>query len=216
MRLLALQTAGTNVTREEVSGTGAKCPKRSEDRRVDIPGPRNQTSACVSMFHHISIFPPSMLVVPMMAGASMRFILIKRRRTRAARAQEESQNIHSYQRRAGQTTQRKSGHAISFHFVISLLCIKSPRCMHLQNHIVVKPTRAVPQCRPRKIPKSFISTQILFLFPSPPLPPPPSSSAALFRSSSLHPCPLLTTGVWKLSGLGSMFESPERPNPHSG
>ena len=44
---------------------------------------------------------------------------------------------------------------------------------------------------------------------------PASSSAALLRSSSRHPDPLPTTGVWKFNGLGSMLLSFDRPKPQS-
>jgi hypothetical protein len=101
---------------------------------------------------------------------------------------------------------------------------KSPRTIQAKSnqfHLIIE---KVP-CRNRKKPVLTVPTspvhqsqhalpglnQLLLLFASAPA---ASSSAARLRSSSRHPCPLPTTGVWKFSGLGSM-PSFDRPKPHS-
>lgn len=57
--------------------------------------------------------------------------------------------------------------------------------------------------------------QVLTRFCSVSLPPSDVLRLRSAESSRANDGPFVTTGVWKVSGLGSMLESP-RPKPHSG
>lgn len=122
-----------------------------------------------------------------------------------------------YQRRLGLIAQTSDYFALTFETHCrphNLPARRSP--MFRTQHVGRNLDKSSPQAitgphRPHETPEP---PYVLCFFASPP----PSSSFARFLSSSLRlqPPPFDTTGVWKLSGLGSIFESADRPNPHSG